>query len=77
MSISCLLKKCETILFVLSVFVIIVWLFLSITNYREGWEFPILLPLLYCVLKLRRISNDNQKNKRALGIDVVKESNEE
>ena len=74
MNFKSFLRVIETVLFIASIILIVLWGVLSIFNYSEGWELPVLLPLLYCVLKLRRISSDNEKIKKVLEIDSFKES---
>ena len=58
----------EIILFIASLFFIVDSILLAVFNVMEGWELPILVPLLYCVIKLKRNSDDNKKIKEALGI---------
>ena len=63
-----IMKIIENFLFFASLFVLLLWVLLAIFNVMEGWELPILVPLLYCVIKLKRISDDNKKVKEALKI---------
>lgn len=67
--INTIIEIIEIILFLGSLLFLVVWILLSVFNVMEGWELPILVPLLYCVIKLKRISSDNRKIKRALSID--------
>lgn len=66
--INTIIEIIEIILFLTSLFFLVIWILLAIFNVMEGWELPILVPLLYCVIKLKRISNDNKKIKEALKI---------
>lgn len=64
-----IINMIENLLFWVSLVLLIVWVLLAVCNTMEGWEIPVLVPLIYCVIKLRRISKDNEKIKAALKID--------
>ncbi len=66
--INTIIKIIEIILYLTSLFFLVIWILLAIFNVMEGWELPILIPLLYCVIKLKQISDDNKKIKEALRI---------
>ncbi|MBO5463269.1 MAG: hypothetical protein J6A49_08145 [Clostridia bacterium] len=68
-----IIKLIENLLFWASLVLLIAWLLLAVFNVMEGWEIPVLVPLIYCVIKLRQISKDNEKIKAALKIDESKD----
>lgn len=71
------IKDFETVLFYVSLLVLIGHLVLAFYNHMEGWEITIIIPLIYCIIKLKRISNDNEKIKEALKIEDGKKKSKE